>query len=290
MATYTYKIREEFDGLTVLEFLTKYKLGNEKIKEFKLNGSVFINGVEAKSFSRLSKDDTLSLVNTDSLDIKGFKAHLDIIYEDDYLLIINKPVGCVVHSDGALNQENTLANMVAYYYEKKKYDIPVRYLHRLDYDTTGIIVFCKDILSMSYLSDKLASHDFRRDYLALVSGDVKADMTIDFPIGRDRHVNGKYRVSKTGKPAITHVKVLDHFKKYTLVRLSLETGRTHQIRVHMAYKGNPLLGDSLYGGGMKLINRQALHSYFVSFLHPITGKNIELSAKIPYDMKKLINK
>lgn len=288
MANYKYIITEKFNNVSIDEFLQEFHLGNEKIKQLKKTGSIIVNN-EIKDLSYILKSkDELVLSNDETRDIIPFKSRLDILYEDDYLLIINKPVGVVVHSDGALNTTNTLANMVGSYYERKGYDIPIRYLHRLDCDTSGIIVFCKDILTMSSLSNELANHNIRRDYLALVSGRYNENEIIDLPIGRDRHVNGKYRVSNTGKRAVTEVEVIKKIKRYTLVRLSLKTGRTHQIRVHMAYKGHPLLGDTLYGGGISLINRQALHSYYLFLKHPILDKDIEIYCKPPKDMAKLM--
>lgn len=290
MYKFNYIIQKSFSDLKIFDFLTYFHLGNEKIKILKKTGYILINEEAASINSIIKENDKLTLCLDEDIEVKPYKAHLDIIYEDDYLLIINKEAGLAIHSDGAKYIDNTMQNMVAYYYKKKGYNLPVWYLHRLDFDTTGLIIFCKDPLSMAKLSYELSTHDLKRDYLALVSGIYPNDELINLKIGRNRHVNGKYIVSPTGKEAITTVNVVEKFKRYTLVRLSLKTGRTHQIRVHMSYKGHPLLGDTLYGGGTRYIERQALHSAYLEFEHPIYNKHLSLAAPLPKDMEKLVRK
>lgn len=280
---YNYLITKENIKSTVLDFLLSFSLGNEKIKQFKNN--ILVNGNKALLDTPLNINDILVLDDNKSLDVEPLNKRLDILYEDDNILIINKPARCHIHSDGNENINNTLANMVGAYYKKKGLDMPVRYIHRLDYETTGIIIFAKDPLTMSALSKQLENHDLRRDYLAFVEGIVPEDVIINKPIGRNRHNSQKYLVSKTGKEAITICHPIGHYKNKTLVRLSLKTGRTHQIRVHMTSIGHPLLGDTLYGGNQKYIKRVALHSYFVSFNNPITNKKIELSSRLPKDIE-----
>lgn len=285
---YNYKITNDNIKPTVLSFLQSFYLGNEKLKALKNN--LWINNAPCDINDPLRLNDILTLDDNKGLDIKPLNTRIDILYEDDNLLIINKPAFCHIHSDGNHNTENTLANMVASYYIRKKLDMPVRYIHRLDYDTTGIIIFAKDPLTMSALCHELEGHSLRRDYLAFVEGIVKDDIIIDKPIGRNRHNSQKYLVSKTGKKAITLCHPIGQYKNRSLVRLTLKTGRTHQIRVHMTSIGHPLLGDTLYGGNTKYIKRVALHSYFVSFINPVTKKKIELTAKLPRDMEQIKSK
>ena len=284
MSRYLYNINEE--GKTVYEFLSSFHLGKEKIKLYSKPGHILVNSKQEEVNYLLKKDDKLELIDNLTLDIVPVNKKLNIIYEDDYLLVINKPRNILIHSDGNLNISNTLSNVVANYYKNKGLDIPVRYIHRLDKDTTGIVIFAKDPLTEAYLDDLIDKRILHRDYLAFVEGALEKDIVINKPIGRDRHVNNKYRISNTGKEAVTIVKVVKKYKKYTLVRLSLKTGRTHQIRVHMASISHPLCGDTLYGGSLKYIDRPALHSYYVKF-NDIFGREIEITQKLPFDMEQM---
>lgn len=284
MSRYLYNINEE--GKTVYEFLSSFHLGKEKIKLYSKPGHILVNGRQEEINYLLKKDDKLELKDDLTLDIIPLNKKLNIIYEDDCLLIVNKPRNILIHSDGNLNNSNTLSNVVANYYKNKGLDIPVRYIHRLDKDTTGIVIFAKDPLTEAYLDDLIDKRILHRDYLAFVEGSLEKDIVINKPIGRDRHVNNKYRISNTGKEAVTTVKVVKKYKKYTLVRLSLKTGRTHQIRVHMASISHPLCGDTLYGGSLKYIDRPALHSYYVKF-NDIFGREIEITQKLPFDMEQM---
>lgn len=287
MAIYNYKIKK--GGMNVLDFISSFFLGKEKIKYYKnTKGSVLINGNIAKLSDVLEINDVLTLQNDDKLDLKPLKKKINIIYEDDHYLIINKPINILVHSDGNQNVDNNLVNAVAYYYQNKGLDIPVMYCHRLDKDTSGLMIFAKDPLTESYIKALIESRELHREYLAIASGVIDKNVVINKGIGRDRHVNGKYRVSPDGKEAITLVDVYKKFKKYTAVLVNLKTGRTHQIRVHMSSIGHPLLGDTLYGGNLNLMKRQALHSYHVTFFDPHSEKNMEFFAKIPFDMAKLL--
>jgi 23S rRNA pseudouridine1911/1915/1917 synthase len=287
MAIYNYKIKK--GGMNVLDFISSFFLGKEKIKYYKnTKESVLINGNIAKLSDVLETNDVLTLQNEDKLDLKPLKKKINIIYEDDHYLIINKPINILVHSDGNQNVDNNLVNAVAYYYQNKGLDIPVMYCHRLDKDTSGLMIFAKDPLTESYIKALIESRELHREYLAIASGVIDKNIVINKGIGRDRHVNGKYRVSPDGKEAITLVDVYKKFKKYTAVLVNLKTGRTHQIRVHMSSIGHPLLGDTLYGGNLNLMKRQALHSYHVTFFDPHSEKNMEFFAKIPFDMAKLL--
>ncbi len=287
MARYSYNIIK--GGIKVIDFFSSFYLGKEKINYFKNNkNSILVNDKIVDINHILNVSDKLVLVTNETLDTKPLKKKINIIYEDDYYLIINKPINILVHSDGAENQDNTLVNAVTYYYQNKGYDFPVRYCHRLDKDTSGLMIIVKDPLTESYIKALIEKRELHRSYLALVEGIIDKNMTINKPIGRNRHINGKYMVSPTGKEAITMIDSVKCFKKYTLVSVELKTGRTHQIRVHLSSIGHPILGDSLYGGAMNLIQRQALHSYKVEFVNPHALKPLKFEAPLPFDMNSLI--
>ena len=204
-------------------------------------------------------------------------------------MVVNKKRGLLVHPDNVDNND-TLANMVAYYYIRTKQDISVRYLGRLDRDTTGLVIFVKDILTMSYLSYQVENNSLHRVYRLIAYGKFK-NLTgeINFPIARDRHDAKKMRVStKSGKEARTYYTVLKKIgSNMSYVEAKLKTGRTHQIRLHMMSIGHPIIGDNLYNSHFNNENLM-LHSYEVNFVHPISDKNYHLVAELPNEFKKLI--
>ena len=214
------------------------------------------------------------------------KLSVDVVYEDDYLLIINKPRGIIIHDDDK-KKLNTLSNRVAKYYYDNGLNLCVRFAHRLDFDTTGLIIYVKDSLSFAYMNHFIENHQINRYYLALVEGNFKEKSgKINKNIGKNRHDSKKFIISKTGKEAITNYEVIKNYEGYSLVKLLLETGRTHQIRVHMASIGHPLLGDTLYGKKSNLIDRVALHSFKLSFIHLISNTVLYQYSKQPSSITK----
>ena len=283
--TFKYLINED---ISLRDYLNSYFISKSKIYTLFLEKRISINGNLAKENSLLKKGDILEINENQSIDYAIDKASVEVAYEDDYLLIVNKPKGIIIHDDDK-SKLNTLSNRVAKYYYDKGLNLNVRFAHRLDYDTTGLIIYAKDSLSFSYLNHYIEKHEIKRYYLALVEGNFNQKKgKISKNIGRDRHNNNKYIVSKTGKEAVTNYEVIKQYNGFSLVKLLLETGRTHQIRVHMASIGHPLLGDELYGKKSKLINRVALHSYLLSFIHPVTRKEIKIEASIPFDMEGVL--
>ena len=273
--------------ISLIDYLKGFFVSKSKIYTLFLEEKIQINGQKANNRSMLYKNDVVSIILEEKIDYKPVYAPLDIVYEDDYLLIINKPKGIIIHDDDK-NKTTSLCNIVAGYYHNKGYDINVRFAHRLDYDTTGIIIFCKDILTMSYMNHYISTHEVVREYRAFIKGKLKNNEgTINLPIASDRHIANKMRVSNTGRKAISHYKVIKNYKDYSLLSVILETGRTHQIRVHFSHIGHPLLGDTLYGGDKRLIDRVALHSFSVSFYHPILDENMYLKCELPNDMMGL---
>ncbi|MGB8954129.1 MAG: RluA family pseudouridine synthase [Tumebacillaceae bacterium] len=215
---------------------------------------------------------------------------LDVLYEDDHLLVVNKRAGVKVHPNSP-DETDTLMNAIAFHYQMQGLEARVRQLHRLDQETSGAILFPKHAIAQKLLDEMLTSRTISREYWAVVKGKVERDAgLIDEPIGRDRYHATRRRVSRTGKPAQTEYAVLERLRGATLVRAKLRTGRTHQIRVHLAHIGHPLLGDDLYGGPMDKIGRQALHAAFLRFPHPLSGEPLEIEAPLPDDMANLFDR
>lgn len=228
---------------------------------------------------------------------------LDIVYEDDWLLIINKPAGLIVHP-GAGNPRNTLVNGLIYYAKDLQYLPRAGIIHRLDKDTTGLLIVAKTLVAYNYLIKQLQLRAIKRQYLALVCGNVISGATVATKFGRNPHNRLKMMVCSTGKDAITHYTVNQRYQWLTLVNVTLETGRTHQIRVHMAYKNHPIFGDPLYGKTigypshwahedsqlLRSFSRQALHAQTLSVPHPQNGSHITIKTRIPDDFQSILTK
>ncbi len=213
---------------------------------------------------------------------------LDILYEDDFCMVVSKPAGLPVHPEqqGGIG---SLANAVAAYYEATGQQVVVRHIHRLDADTTGPVLYAKNVYAHNRLDEAMRQKHIHRNYLAVVKGQVAQQRgTVSAAIGRDRHHPTRRRVSANGQQATTHYEVVERYRESTLLRLVLETGRTHQIRVHLSYIGHPILGDVLYGGPPDLIRRQALHGDSLRFPHPFSQEMIESVCPIPVDFQSLL--
>ncbi|MGN1294779.1 MAG: RluA family pseudouridine synthase [Bacilli bacterium] len=290
------KILDKYDGLTIKEFFKSYYLGKGKIEELRNSKNVCLNKKQVSIEEKIKKDDILEIYFTEKIDFKPSSMELDVLYEDECILLVNKPSGIIIHPEYKDEEADTLVNRVANYFYHHKIFRNVRYVHRIDLETSGIVLFCKDFLSFALLNHLMEEHQIERKYLALCQNKFKnKEGVVDIPLSRDRHCNNKYRVNKNNtnsnnsKSAYTTYKVIDSkCKKCTLVELLLKTGRTHQIRVHMAYINHPLCGDELYGGNKDLIKRVALHSYSISFFHPFTSELIKVECPLPTDMKEVI--
>ena len=222
------------------------------------------------------------------LQIPPVRLPLDIIYEDEDIIVINKPAGMPVHPS-INNYTNTLANGLAWYYQEQGKPFIFRCTNRLDRDTSGLTIIAKHMLSSNILSRMTVRHEIRREYLAIVRGSVQpAEGTISAPLSRkpgsviERTVDFDH-----GERAVTHYHVVEETNGHSLVSLLLETGRTHQIRIHMKYLGFPLIGDYLYNPDMEYMQRQALHSCRLALNHPITGEKLEFRAPLPEDMQSV---
>lgn len=266
-------------GMTVSEFLSGFHLA--KTVQYKLikSHSILVNGQTVSASYRMQEKDVLSVILDDYEEntTDSWSHDLNIVYEDEDILIVNKPVSMLVHPDGS--ETHTLANAVADYYRKKNLERKVRHVHRIDYDTSGLVLFAKHFLAHSDLDYQIEHRIFEKIYLAEVLGHMEeASGVIGFPIGRDRHHSNRYRVSPSGKEALTRYEVVAETKEKSLLKVRIETGRTHQIRVHMAYIGHPILGDAMYG---KPGGRLMLHSYQVSFFHPRTKSRVTFRTGYP---------
>ena len=212
------------------------------------------------------------------------------LWEDDYALVLNKPAGMRVHG-ASPGERGTLAEAAARHCLLAGDPQPVRHIHRLDDDTSGPVLFAKNDLAQWRLDEAMRGKEVDRRYVAIVQGRLKASRgTIDLPIGRDRHHRSRRCVTRNGDAAVTHYEVAEQFRSAALVRIRLETGRTHQIRVHFSHIGHPLLGDGLYGGDVSQLAHQALHGERLLFRHPLTGEPVEVRAVRPAWLDRLIGK
>ena len=285
IARFDYEILEDSN---LRDYLLSYYLSKSKVYKLFQDKMVLVNNEFKNESYNLKKGDIVSILLDEEIDFKPIEYDLDILYEDSYFLIINKPAGIIIHSEKD-KDDLSLCNHVADYYKRKGYHLNIRFAHRLDKETSGVIVFCKDILTHAYMNYYISTHDIKREYRALIQGHPKDNhFRLTYPIGSNRHNSQKMVVSKNGKDAITNVELLYKYKGYSLVRVILETGRTHQIRLHLSHYGNPLLGDILYGGQQNKIKRVALHSYKIEFIHPVTKMNTSVIAPMPKDMAVLM--
>ena len=285
MASVKVVIDKRFDGKSILQLLGYFHLGKEKIKKV----NFILNGINVKKEEILKINDILLIEYQDEIDFIPEDKKLDILYEDDNILIVDKPIGLLVHPDSK-DKVGTLVNRVSNYYHKTNQNISIRYLHRIDMDTSGIVVFAKDILTASKLGLEILNHTLTRRYICIASGKFDEDSGVyNYPIAENRYIANKKRVSPTGKEAITFYQVIKRLrKKLNVCLVELKTGRTHQIRVHFSHAGHPLVGDQLYNGNTNILKRQALHSYEVDFIHPIKNERVYVKCDIPFDMKKII--
>jgi 23S rRNA pseudouridine1911/1915/1917 synthase len=214
---------------------------------------------------------------------------MNILYEDDFMLVVNKPAGLEVHPS-TKGQRGTLAHAVAAYYNMTGQHCRVRHIHRLDKETTGPVLYAKNEFAHQAFDLAMRQKRIERIYTALAEGVIKDKKgVIDAPIGQDRHHSTRRRVSETGESAVTRYEVIDTFTDHTYVRLRLETGRTHQIRVHLSHLGHPIAGDGLYGGHRPLISRQALHGEKLVWQHPWTNERMEVHAPLPEDIASALH-
>ena len=273
-------------------------LSREAVQRMIKNGKILVNGKQEKPSYKTSIGETLTIEEekAEEIDLKPQEMPLDVIYEDDDMLVINKEKGIVVHP-GNGNPDGTLANAVMARCKGGLSGIGGKIrpgiVHRIDKDTSGLVIIAKNDKAHINLSNQIQKRKVKKTYIALVRGVIKEnEATINMPIGRSTKDRKKMAVSKNGKEAITNFKVLKRFTGYTLLEVNIETGRTHQIRVHMAEIGYPVVGDAVYSNGKNEfgIEGQMLHAYKLEFMHPITNKHMELTVPLPQYFEEILKK
>ena len=297
MSTLEKKVSKEYEGATIREFLKEdLGLSSRLIRRSSIEKRILVNKKEVRMRYIVHSGDLvqINLQSDESQNITPEKMDLDIVYEDEEILVINKKPYMVVHPTKSY-QSGTLANGVLFYFKETNQNCIVRLVSRLDMNTSGLIIIAKNQFAHMALSKEMEENNLEKRYLAIVHGNLKEkEGTIDAPIYRpDGEEFGTMRiVDERGQRSITHYKVIESFKDADLVECLLETGRTHQIRVHMKHLGHPIYGDTLYGfeGDEELIPRQALHAYGLDFKSPKTKETLSLRVKLPDDMESLLKK
>lgn len=291
-----YNIEEQDHGKSIGTFLKEKEYSRGVIIELKKTKvGIRKNGTPAGVNEILETGDILDICLTEegvSENIIPMKYALDILYEDEDILVVNKPYNMPIHPS-INNYDNTLANGIMYYYKEQGVSYVFRCMNRLDRDTSGVTIIAKNLLSGSILSKQMKERGIDRIYIAFVEGVTKEEGTINLPIGREEGTIIKRKIDETeGKPAVTHYRRLEVLdidgKEVSVIALKLETGRTHQIRVHMSAMGYPLLGDFLYNEDNHMLTRQGLHGIECSFYHPISREYMKIRAQLPDDMKGLL--
>ncbi len=281
MRELSFLIDEENDGVQIRDYLRNFGVSAALLTKLKqTENGVTRNGEFAKTIDRLNQGDVLTIRIENSGHMPTpTKMDIEVCYEDEDILVLNKPAFLPVHE--SLNHRgDTLSNFVSYFLDE---DMAFRAVFRLDRDTSGLILIAKHELSASKLAGRI-----KKDYYAVAEGEIKEGGTINLPIARCGESIIKRRVDENGETAITHYQPISTKNGNTLLKINLETGRTHQIRVHFSHIAHPLLGDELYGGKTEQISRQALHCKTIYFTHPITEKEMIIDCDLPEDIKKLI--
>ena len=262
------------------------------------DGNILVNGKNAKVSYKIQENDKISveIPKPKQIELKAQDIPIEIIYEDSDIIVVNKPKGMVVHPANG-NPDGTLVNAIMAICKDSLSgiggEIRPGIVHRIDKDTSGLLIVAKNDNAHVKMSEQIKSHEVKKTYIALVRGVFKEnEATIDMPIGRSTSDRKKMAVNKNGKNAITHIKVLKRFDKYTLLQVNIETGRTHQIRVHLSHIGYPIVGDYTYSNGKNEFDvvGQCLHAQKLEFKHPITQKYMCLEAELPQYFKDILDK
>lgn len=286
----TYISEEEMTLKEIL--LDKLNFSVRSLSKMKREQTVLVNKEFKKPSTKIKKGDLIEVkIDEEMANFMPQDLKLDILYDDFDLIMVNKPPFMVVHPTKS-HSDNTVANGVTYYINEKKENVKIRFVNRLDMNTSGLVIVAKNAYAHHTLSNDMSLDNVEKVYIAVVKGVVKKDSgTINLPIFRPSEDSIKRVVDDKGQASITHYEVLERLNDATVLKLRLETGRTHQIRVHLGHIGYGIIGDELYGYvDESLISRQALHAYSLKFNQPRTKENLEFKADLPEDMKNLIEK
>ena len=261
------------------------------------NGEILVNDKTQKVAYKINEGDIITIQKSEpkEIEIKSQDIPIEIIYEDNDIIVVNKPKGMVVHPANG-NPDGTLVNAIMAKCKNSLSgiggEIRPGIVHRIDKDTSGLLIIAKNDTAHVNMSEQIKNHEVKKTYIALVRGVIKEnEATIDMPIGRSTSDRKKMAVNRNGKNAVTHIKVLKRYDKYTLVEVNIETGRTHQIRVHLSHIGYPIIGDYTYSNGKNEfgVEGQCLHAKCLEFKHPITGKEMKLEAPLPQYFQEILN-
>ncbi|MDE5916947.1 MAG: RluA family pseudouridine synthase [Oscillospiraceae bacterium] len=299
MNEYNFPAAEEDNGQRLDKWISEKDIGltRSAVQNLILSGNVFVNQKSAAKNYKLRKGDSVKVIMPEpvSLDITAENIPLDIVFEDSSLLVVNKPKGMVVHPAPG-NYSGTLVNALMYHCGNSLSGINgvIRpgIVHRIDKNTSGLLIVAKNDTAHQGLAEQIKAHSFMREYEAVAMGRFKdTDGIIDAPIGR-HHVDRKKMcvTDKNSKNAVTHYHIIEQYDKCAYLRLRLETGRTHQIRVHLSYKGHPILGDDVYGKPYKGIEGQCLHARKIGFIHPESKEYMEFDSELPDYFKEILRK
>ena len=292
-----YIVADRYDGMALEEYLkTVMEVSARQRQKLFFSRGVYVNGVSAHTKRALKAGDMVAIrqFKDTSYGVTPEEGNLDIIYEDNDVIVVNKPAGILVHPAGC-TESGTLANYLAGYFKQKKQIVTIRPVHRLDRDTTGCVLFAKSGKLQTTLEKMLAEGKIHRRYEAVIVGagsklaEECPQGIIEAPIAKDVFRPNRRVVASGGQRAVTHFQVLKEGQSFSILSLWLETGRTHQIRVHLAHSGYPVVGDKMYGRADKSLGRQALHAAALEFIHPLTGEKLKLRAKRPEDFQHLID-
>ena len=292
MAKYEHVVTEDEYGMSINTILRlNYRFSSRFKTKIKYQKLIDLNGTPTPGYIKPEVGDIIGVrLPEESNDFPAEDIPLDVIYEDDDLLIINKQPGIIVHPTKG-HPEHTIANGLMKYMADTKQNFKIRFANRIDMDTSGIIVVAKNANAQNALASQMRRGTVKKKYIALVEGIVAEDhFEIDLPIGRPDPISIQRTVMyEGGKDALTEVDVLERYEAHTLVEVTLHTGRTHQIRVHLSHIGHPIAGDALYGGSDELIGRQALHAHYIEFDHPFTHDRVNFEADLLLDMRDAID-